>query len=181
MTFNINDFKAKLKYGGARPSLFQVKITNPATSAANDITPFMVKAAQLPDSTVGVIDINYFGRTVKEAGSRIYQNWNVTVINDEDFKVRKALEEWSRRMNTYVGNLREFGSASSTNYKGTADVVQYGKTGNVLREYQMVGLFPISVGAIEVNWDDANQIETFQVEFAIDYWTVKDLSRAFQG
>lgn len=178
MAFNINEIKSKLKFGGARPSLFQVSITNPATAAANEITPFMVKATQLPDSTLGIIDVPYFGRMYKEAGVRQYQSWNVTVINDEDFKVRKALEEWSRRINTYVGNVREFGNAQSTTYKGRGDVIQYGKTGNKIRNYIFEGIFPVSIGVIELNWESGNQIEEFTVEFAVDYWTVADLSKA---
>lgn len=172
MAFSVNEIKSQLQFGGARPSLFQVRFTNPATGEADLKVPFMVKAAQLPASTVSAIEVPYFGRRIKVAGTRTYENWSVTVINDEDFKIRRAIESWSRRINTYIGNLRDFGTAAPAEYKSRAEVIQYGQTGNILRTYQFEGIFPLNVGAIELNWESGDQVEEFQVEFAVDYWTV---------
>jgi hypothetical protein len=172
MAFSVNEIKSQLQFGGARPSLFQVRFTNPATGEADLKVPFMVKAAQLPASTVSQIEVPYFGRRIKVAGTRTYENWSVTVINDEDFKIRRAIEAWSRRINTYIGNLRDFGTAAPAEYKSRAEVIQYGQTGNILRTYQFEGIFPLNVGAIELNWESGDQVEEFTVEFAVDYWTV---------
>ena len=172
MAFSVNEIKSQLQFGGARPSLFQVRFTNPATGEADLKVPFMVKAAQLPASTVSQIEVPYFGRRIKVAGTRTYENWSVTVINDEDFKIRRAIEAWSRRINTYIGNLRDFGTAAPAEYKSRAEVIQYGQTGNILRTYQFEGIFPLNVGTIELNWESGDQVEEFTVEFAVDYWTV---------
>lgn len=172
MAFNINEIKSQLQFGGARPSLFQVRFTNPGSGEADLKVPFMVKAAQLPASTLSQIDVPYFGRRIKVSGTRTYENWGVTVINDEDFRIRRAIETWSKRINTYVGNTRDFGSASPAEYKSRAEVIQYGQKGNVLRTYQFEGVFPLNIGAIELNWESGDAIEEFQVEFAVDYWTV---------
>jgi hypothetical protein len=172
MAFSVNEIKSQLQFGGARPSLFQVRFTNPATGEADLKVPFMVKAAQLPASTVSQIEVPYFGRRIKVAGTRTYENWSVTVINDEDFKIRRAIEAWSRRINTYIGNLRDFGTAAPAEYKSRAEVIQYGQTGNILRTYQFEGIFPLNIGAIELNWESGDQVEEFTVEFAVDYWTV---------
>ena len=102
MAFNINEIKSQLALGGARPSLFQVRLSNPATTEADSVVPFMVKASQIPASTISPIEVFYFGRPIKLAGQRIFDNWTVTVINDEDFKVRKALETWSYNINSYL-------------------------------------------------------------------------------
>lgn len=172
MAFSVNEIKSQLQFGGARPSLFQVRFTNPATGEADLKVPFMVKAAQLPASTVSQIEVPYFGRRIKVAGTRTYENWSVTVINDEDFKIRRAIETWSRRVNTYIGNLRDFGTSAPAEYKSRAEVIQYGQTGNILRTYQFEGIFPLNIGAIELNWESGDQVEEFTVEFAVDYWTV---------
>jgi hypothetical protein len=50
------------------------------------------------------------------------------------------------------------------------NIIQYGKTGQPIRVYNMIGAFPTSVEAIELNWENQSQIETFQVTFAYDYW-----------
>lgn len=62
MSFNINEFKSQLVGGGARPTLFQVQILNPVLPNADFKVPFMVKTAQLPGSTLGTIEVPYFGR-----------------------------------------------------------------------------------------------------------------------
>ena len=94
MAFNINEIKSQLVFGGARNSLFQVQITNPANGTGDLKVPFMVKAAQIPAATLGVIEVPYFGRKVRIAGDRTFAEWTVTVINDEDFLIRNAMEEW---------------------------------------------------------------------------------------
>ena len=86
MAFNINTFTGALKLGGARGSLFSVSITNPVNGVADIQTPFMVKAASIPSSELGVIDVPYFGRQVKVPGNRTFPEWSTTIINDEDFQ-----------------------------------------------------------------------------------------------
>ena len=85
MAFNVNDFAGALTGGGARASLFQVQITNPINGVADAQVPFMVKAAQIPASTLGTVEVPYFGRQIKLAGNRTYAEWAPTIINDEDF------------------------------------------------------------------------------------------------
>jgi hypothetical protein len=112
MAFNINDLRSQLVLGGAKPSLFQVQITNPVNGIADIKVPFMVKAATLPPSTLGTIEVPYFGRKIKLAGDRTFDTWAVTVINDEDFAVRNAMETWMSSINTHQGNITTFGSAT---------------------------------------------------------------------
>lgn len=168
MAFSINEFKSQLVGGGARGALFQVQITNPILGAADFKIPFMVKAASIPESTTGNIQVPYFGRMVKYAGDRVFQPWSVTVINDEDFAIRNAMEAWSNSINTHITNFR----TAPANYKAQAQVTQYGKDGFVLREYTFEGLFPTSVGSIELGWANQDQIEEFQVSFEYDLWRI---------
>jgi hypothetical protein len=172
MAFNVNEIKSQLTFGGARPTLFQVTFQNPANSIADIKVPFMCEATQIPSSTVGVTPIPYFGRVIKLAGDRVVSDWAVTIINDEDFLIRNALEEWSNRINSFQGNLRSFGSASPLLYKSQAQVTQYSKTGLPIRTYQFNGIWPISIGDIGLSWSDQNAIERFNVTFAVDYWEV---------
>jgi hypothetical protein len=166
MAFNINDMRSGLALGGAKPSLFQVQISNPVTSLADLKAPFMIRAAALPASTLTPIEVPYFGRKIKVAGDRTFDPWTVTVINDEDFLVRNAMEQWMNSINSHTGNLR-----LATSYKAQATITQYGKSGNVLRVYKFHGLFPTESTAIAMDWE-TDAIETFDVTFQYDYWTV---------
>jgi hypothetical protein len=147
MAFNINDIKAQLSKGGARQSLFQVNINNPVSNDANAKTPFMVQASQIPASTLGTIQIPYFGRILKLAGDRTYDPWTVTVINDEDFIIRSAMEEWASQINGLATNVR-----TRSNYKTNAQVLQYVKDGSVIRQYTFHGIYPAEVSPIELDW-----------------------------
>jgi hypothetical protein len=172
MAFNINDIRSQLSLGGARNSLFQVTIQNPANGAADIKIPFLVRAAQIPASTLGLIEVPYFGRKIRMAGDRTFADWTVTVINDEDFAIRNAMEQWSNQIQTHQGNLRQFGSASPSAYKAQAQVTQFSKTGNAIRTYTFNGIFPTEISPIEMDWNATDTIEEFTVTFQYDWWEV---------
>lgn len=172
MAFNVSELKSQLTFGGARPSLFQVVINNPVNATANFKSPFMIKEASIPDSTISEIEVPYFGRSIKFAGDRKFADWEVTIINDEDFLVRNAMEEWMNSINSHESNVRGFAQASSEQYKANGQVQQLGKTGVVLREYTFYGLFPTTVAAIPLGWEKNNAIEEYSVTFAYDYWKI---------
>jgi len=172
MAFNIQEIRSQLVLGGARASLFQVQIANPANGAGDIKVPFMVKAAAIPASTLGSIEVPYFGRKIKVAGDRTFAEWSVTIINDEDFLIRNAMEQWMNSINSHAGNIREFGSASPLLYKSNAQITQFSKTGVPIREYTFNGMFPTEVSAIEMAWETTDAIEEFTVNFQYDFWEV---------
>lgn len=175
MPFNINSFKQNgLIWGGARPSLFEVLMVPPtgigieaATSAAR--LAFTCRAAELPEMSISQIEVPYFGRKIKVAGERTFADWAITVMNDEDFIVRAMFESWSNAINRIVSNVRDVNLAREQ-YKADIEVIQYGKEGDPIRSYLLVGAFPTQIGAIALDWDSTNTVETFAVNFAYDYW-----------
>lgn len=174
MPFNISTFKENgLVYGGARPSLFNVFLSVP-TGIGIDLVSvdkfrFVCRTAELPESTVGSIDIPYFGRRIKVAGERSFASWGVTVMNDEDFSVRAMFEAWSNAINRMVANVRD-PALSAEQYKVDMEVFQYGKDGSTIRSYKLIGAFPTQIGAISLGWETQNAIEEFSVNFEYDYW-----------
>lgn len=167
MAFNINDIRSQLAFGGARGNLFQVEIFNRANGAGDFKTPFMVTTTSIPASNLGTINVPYFGRTMKLAGDRTFDQWSVTVMNDEDFIIRNAMEEWSNQINRLQRNVRDL-----NRYKSNATVTQFGKDGTRLRVYEFNGIFPVQIAGIELDWNPNDAIESFQVTFDYDYWTV---------
>ena len=172
MAFNINDIRAELSMGGARPSLFQVIITNPINGDANQKTSFLCKVAQIPSSQLGLIEVPYFGRKLKMAGDRRFDPWTVTIINDEDFLIRNAMEEWNNTIQLYNQNVTGLGTGAPSEYKSQASVFQYGKAGEILREYQFNGIYPESISAIDLSWAAVDEIEEFQVTFQYDTFEI---------
>jgi T4-like virus tail tube protein gp19 len=172
MAFNINDIRSQLTYGGARASLFQVIISNPVNPVADLKLPFLCKAAQIPSSQLGLIEVPYFGRKLKVAGNRTFDPWTVTIINDEDFRIRNAMEQWNNSISLYQQNITNLGTGQPSFYKSQATVTHFGKAGEILRTYQFNGIFPQTVSAIDLAWNTTDEIEEFQVQFQYDTFEV---------
>jgi hypothetical protein len=112
--------------------------------------------------------VPYFGRTIKLAGDRSFADWSVTVMNDEDYIVRNMFEDWSNKINQLAGNRKLL---SNNSYKfSDALVTQFSKDGTPIRAYNFVGIFPVQVSNMALDWDNTNSIQTFDVTFAYDYW-----------
>ena len=174
MAFNVAEFRANMIGDGARPNLFQVSLTFPTVatngSAAAQKTTFMAKSAQLPGSTVGTVPVFYFGRELKFAGNRTFTDWTLQIINDEDFVVRNSLESWMNAINSHTTNVRNTGAVNPTGYTVDAVVTQYGKAGNELKSYKFVGVFPLDVAPIDLDWGSNDVIEEYSATFAFQYW-----------
>ena len=172
------DFKGKLTGGGARPNLFEVQLAKLPTGITwdGDVFRFMCKAASLPASTIANIDVPFRGRIFKVAGDRTVDVWSITVINDEDFKLRNSFEEWMDRIAKLDNNL---GATTPDSYMVDAEVFQLGRGGKinssgnggsnnaVLKQYKMQSIFPTSLSAIDLSYDTGDTIEEFTVEFQV--------------
>jgi hypothetical protein len=135
----------------------------------------MARAAQLPGSTVNHIPQFYFGRELKFSGNRTFPEWTVTVINDEDFVIRDAFEKWMSGLDSHVANLRDNAFIKGDNgYQQDGYITQYGKRGDIIKKYKFVGLFPIDVSPIELDWGANDTIEEYAVTFAYQWWEWAD-------
>ena len=164
----VDDFKAKLRGGGARPNLFKSTITYPGYAGGDvELTSFLCEAAQLPGSTIGTIIVPFRGRQLKMAGDRVFDVWTPTIINDTDFNVRDAMERWMNGMNAHSANT---GLNNPVDYEADLLVEQLDKDGSVLKTYNFRGCFPTAVSPIDLAYATENDIERFTVEFQVQYW-----------
>ena len=174
----ISDFKGALVGGGARPNLFEVELTTlPAGISwnASDFS-YMCKAANLPASNVANIDIPFRGRIFKVAGDRTIDPWTVTIINDENFNLRNAFEEWTDLIAKLENNM---GATDPEAYMVNAKVYQLGRgstpnsksnsgsANSVLKEYEFYNIWPSTVAAIDLSYDSTDTIEEFTVDFQV--------------
>ena len=200
----LEDFKARLIGGAARPNLFEVELTFPSfategstgdstdqTRSVSELSRFMIKTANLPASNVGVIEVPFRGRTLKIAGDRTFDVWTVTVINDVDFSLRTAFEKWMNAINKHDDNsglinpaqyqrdavVKQFGRSSvqSANSSVTSPTITTaGDSIPVLKAYKFYGVFPTSVSAIDLSYDTTDAIEEFTVDLQVQWWDALD-------
>lgn len=177
---SVSEFLTKVKQG-ARNNLFLVSFQYPqnlpGVPADSGLTDVLCKAAALPASNLGVIEVPYRGRTVKIAGDRTFDTWTATFINDRNFEIRHAMESWMQSINSHEPNTAErykpeYGSQG---YMANLTVKQLERDskadGSILREYSLIGCFPTNISQIDLAYDSNDQIEDFTVEFQLQYWT----------
>ena len=178
MAFAVSEYKTNLAGGGARPSLFSVDIDSALTQLG--ISPpassrFLIKGASIPTSTIGTYDVFYHGKAIHVAGDRTYETWDTTIINDEDYGIRIAIEKWMDLIAGHKLNIRRadtFDSSEGENasYKKSIKVTQYSKTGEHLHHYHFLGAFPTTLSAIALDWATASEIEEYTVTWTYDRW-----------
>ena len=164
----VDDFKAKLRGGGARPNLFKATINFPAYAGGDvETTSFLCEAAQLPGSTITPIVVPFRGRQLKMAGDRTFDTWSPTIINDTDFVIRDSMERWMNGMNAHSANT---GLTNVVDYEADLLVDQLDKDGSIIKTYNFRGCFPTAVSPIDLSYGSESEIERFTVEFQVQYW-----------
>ena len=164
----VDDFKAKLRGGGARPNLFKATINFPTYANGDvEVASFLCEAAQLPGSTISPIIVPFRGRQLKIAGDRTLDVWTPTIINDTDFKIRNALERWMNGINAHSANT---GLVNPVDYEADLIAEQLDKNGSTLKTYNFRGCFPTAIAPIDLSYASENEIERFTVEFQVQYW-----------
>jgi hypothetical protein len=169
---NIADFKAQMIGGGARPNQFYVQLTFPSYVGlgvvAGQQAQFLCRSAQLPASTIEPITTLYRGRPVQFAGERTFAPWTVSIYNDTSFNIRNALESWQNGIQNYNTTL---GRTNPTQYQVDLNVYQLDRGGAIIKSYRFVDAIPVNIGPIQLDYDQQNQIEQFDVEFTYNYFT----------
>ena len=167
---NINEFKSRLRGGGARANQFKVTLPFPGYASVGGETSdlaFLCSATALPGQTVGQVAIPFRGRVLNIAGDRTFEPWTITVLNDTDFKLYRAFERWMNGINNMTDNE---GIANPADYQVDGFVDQLDRNGTTLKSYTYRGLYPEVLANIPLSYGTNDQIETFDVTFRYQYF-----------
>jgi len=167
---SINDFKAKLSGGGARPNQFKVVMPFPGYAQVGgeiEDLAFLCQATTLPAMTIGTFTVPFRGRAIKIAGDRTIATWSVTVLNDTNFKLRNAFERWQNGINSMSDNE---GLTNPGDYQVDAFVDQLDRNGATIKSYTLRGAFPNDITSIALGMGTNDSIETFDVTFDYQYF-----------
>ena len=158
---------------GARSNLFRVTLTGLEGTGDEDFV-YLCKAAQLPGSTLGIIEVPFSaGRRFKAAGDRTFADWTTTVINDSNHKIREVLENLQKEYGTTDYNS----GTSKTRTGGTATefstilVEQLNQAGEVVYSYTLENCWPQDISTIDLSYDSTDTLEEFTVTWSYDYFT----------
>ena len=167
---NINDFKSRLRGGGARANQFKVTLPFPGYASVGGETSdlaFLCRATALPGQSIPSFDVPFRGRLLKLAGDRTFEPWTITVMNDTDFKLYRAFERWMNGINNMTDNE---GLTNPADYQVDGFIDHLDRNGATLKTYTYRGLFPTALDDIALDYGTNNAIETFGVTFTYQYF-----------
>ena len=180
---NIDDFKAQLIGGGARPNQFKVEITPPSFNIGLDSRnirkmSFLCKATTFPESTLGEIELKFRGRTIYMAGDRAAPDpWTTTFYNDTDFMIKNAIERWSNGINDFAKNT---GVVAPHLYQTDLTVHQLDRDDEILKSYIFKNAWPTTIGsAIALDHATENELEEFEVTWRYQHFVASGVSDPF--
>lgn len=162
---------------GARPNLFRVQFAGGFAQGADSATySILVKAAQLPGSTHGTIEVpTGGGRRYKIAGDRTFAEWTSTVINDSGMNARRLIEDYQKN---FV--FADYGTRASVSPGGrttdslltTVTVQHLNQSGAPVRTYVLRNCFVSDISTVDLSYDSTDAISEFTVTWVYDYFTV---------
>jgi hypothetical protein len=179
---SINDFIRNFK-GGTRLNRFQVTGNIGKGSSGKLLTPFHIRTASLPESTVGPIGVNYRGRSVAYSGDREYKPWIITVLDDHsgsdngDENLFKAFHDWHDRINSHGKNISNYDAGGSDPKTLWANFwqVQHLNTNcdSALsgRTFTLFNVWPAAVGELQLDMAQDNTLASFSVTLAFSHYT----------
>ena len=165
---NISQFVNAFAGGGVRTNLFKVTGLIPVDGFnGNQQLSFLIKAAQVPASSLGTIEVPYRGRRIKLPGDRTFADWSITVISDSNYTLRSAFEAWSAKFNAHVDNIT---ANDFIKWMPTWAVTQLYRDGSPMRTYSFIGCFPSEVGSIDLSYENNDSIAEFPVTLNYSWW-----------
>ena len=163
--------------GGSRPNRFAV--TGQIGANGGAINNLLVKAATMPESTLGILTIPFRGRAVKMPGDRAYGEWTFSILDSfrEDLDFRDQFETWNAAFNLHRENIPHSlalnGSGgldlTNTDLFTTWTVHQLSVDGAVQRSVSLHKCWPQLVAPIDLTYDAADTITEYTITLAYDY------------
>ena len=173
---NIKNFQSALTQGGVRTNLFIVEGKIGQNTSTK--TRFLVKAAALPPSTLGTINIPYRGRQIKIPGDRTFDTWTLSVLMDGDYELRNKFEAWGQLINENENNTPQVdggfftsaGSGFNTDVFCEWKISSLNRQGQAIKTYAMVGAWPSDISSVELSNDNTDTLGEFTVTMQYQYW-----------
>ena len=126
-----------------------------------------------------MISVPFRGRKLKVAGDRSFNDWQTTITNDSDYKLRDAIEKWAEVIqyhnfalghNSTTDGVTNALSNDKDGYMGTGFVRQLDRQGKQIKIYKFAGIWPITIDDIQLGFDQFDTIEEYGVTWAVQYW-----------
>ena len=173
MAFNLKTFRANVHSIG-RSQYFQIRIPKSTLAdVSTDELTALARSASVPQMNHDTGDVWYRGLAMKIDLRPTFDTWQVRFLGDENSSLRNRLLKWMEKAYN-ISTLRNLGH---NDYKEDGiSVSQLASDGTVTATYTFFGMWPTTVGAIEMSQENAAPVE-FDATFTYDYF----LQNSLQG
>lgn len=158
---NVGNFSNQFPSGDyARPNLFQVQIEGMDGS-------YHIKAASLPATTVGMVEVPYLNRKIKVPGDRTFADYTITVINDEMYELRDNLLNWQSEIqgfSTFAAATGVIGAHKSIK----VTPLNRDMSPNDMSAVDIYG-WPSEIGSIDLSWETTDAVQEYTVTFSVSW------------
>ena len=128
---------------------------------------FMCKTAAIPGSNLPVVEVPFRGHRLKIAGDRTFEDWTITVINDVNFTARTAVEQWMESIQELDSGV---GATDLEYLVSRATISQLNRDDSIIATYELYNMYPQTLAQIDLSYDTADEIQTFDVTFSYSHW-----------
>ena len=200
MAFNVRDMVAKMSERGGlvKSSKFNVNIVKAPVVLDEDLK-FYCTSAVLPGITYQTDEIRVagYGNIEKRPYASIFQEVMLEFHCDNDGRVFDFFHQWSQSVfnfnnKTPLGGQTARGLSKGTfaypkDYFGTIILTVFDETkkdaeaqedGNQVIAYHLEEAYPLSIGDMQVSWDQSDQLLKLPVLFTFTYWDAVTLDAA---
>ena len=173
----VDNFKKNFD-GGTRPNRFVVTGEIGGNGNTTPMNNLYVKAASMPSSTMGIIQVPFRGRVIKLPGDRAYPEWTITLLDENTNDFRVAFEQWNEAFNSHADNIsgEQAGGLdlTDTNLFTQWSVSQLDMQGDVIRTTILHNCWPVEVGAVDLTYDAADTLTEYSITLSYDYIDVSN-------
>ena len=191
MAFSVNEMISTINANGglAKSSKFQVRITGPFALTFGTDLQFFCDSAQLPGISYMTDEIRMsgYGNIEKRPYASNIQDVPLSFYCDTDGKVFRYFHNWSQKVFNFNQSTNPNGSSSSglpmntfaypKEYFGIVDIMVYDEKSNEFLSYQLIDAYPISVGDVQVSWEQSDTLLKLPITFAYTYWNAETLDQ----
>jgi hypothetical protein len=160
-----SDFRASFK-DMARANRFEITQTGPLSE------PLLIKSAALPGSETGSLEVWHEGKSVKLAGDKIYNDWEVTCYLDNQGTLWKEMHDWSR---LGINDLANVGATNKEDYKFDMELQMLTRSGEGITgtKFLLIGAYPKIINQIDLDHSSNDTVAEFSVTFSFDVYEQK--------
>lgn len=157
---------------------FQLKVLS-IGGILNENDNVYITTSTLPGYSISNIQVPYMGLQFNVPGTGKFEGsdaWAVTFRCDAQLNIRQKLIEWQKVIfNSFVDDGTEStGNISPRAQASLADLWLIGNDGTTqIRKFELIGVYPVSVGALDYDTTDNGEVVTLAVTLAYQWWNLK--------